>query len=184
MDMSKRALVAFDDRTGVRMAPIEGRDVTEPRSWLARPDVLSGITLLCLALFAWVGASDLPIGTLHQPGAGFLPKHLALLMLVLAALLFVRGCLTRAGSVAGLWSDRASLARVGGMLAALIGYVLVVETAGYLLTTAALFFVMLHWIGRQGWVVTLTVAVLASGGSYLLFARWLMVSLPGGAWAP
>jgi hypothetical protein len=70
------------------------------------------------------------------------------------------------------------------VLAALIGYVLVVETAGYLLTTAALFLVMLHWIGRRGWAVTLTVALLASGGSYLLFARWLMVSLPGGAWAP
>ena len=162
----------------------QGRNVNDSQGCLKRPDVVSGLTLVCLALFAWVGASDLPIGTLHQPGAGFLPKHLALLMAVLAALLFVRGCLTRAGSVAGLWSDRASLARVGGMLAALIGYVLVVESAGYLLTTAVLFFVMLHWIGRQGWVVTLTVAALASGGSYLLFARWLMVSLPGGAWVP
>jgi len=70
------------------------------------------------------------------------------------------------------------------MLAALIGYVLVVETAGYLLTMAALFLVLLRWIGRQGWVVTLTVAVLGAGGSYLLLARWLMVSVPGGAWAP
>jgi putative tricarboxylic transport membrane protein len=145
---------------------------------------LSGLTLVCLALFAWVGAGDLPIGTLHRPGAGFLPKHLAFLLAVLAALLLVRGCRARAGSAAGLWSDRAGLARVGGTMAALIGYVLVVETAGYLLTTAALFLVMLRWIGRQGWVVTLTVALLASGGSYLLFARWLLVSLPGGAWAP
>lgn len=162
----------------------QGPNVNKSQGCLKRPDVVSGLMLVCLALFAWVNASDLPIGTLHQPGAGFLPKHLALLMAALGALLFVRGCRTRAGSVAGLWSDRTSLARVGGMLAALIGYVLVVETAGYLLTTAALFFVLLRWIGRQGWVVTLTVAVLASGGSYFLFARWLMVSLPGGAWAP
>jgi hypothetical protein len=158
--------------------------VNDSQGCLKRPDVASGLALVCLALFAWVGASELPIGTLHQPGAGFLPKHLGLLMAVLGALLFVRGCRTRAGSVVRLWSDRASFTRVGGMLAALIGYVLVVETAGYLLTTAALFFVTLHWIGRQGWAVTLTVAGLGAGGSYLLFARWLMVSLPGGAWAP
>jgi putative tricarboxylic transport membrane protein len=166
------------------MPPFEGREVTEPRSWLYRPDVLSGLTLVCLALVAWVGAGDLPIGTLHQPGAGFLPKHLALLMAVLATFLFVSGCRARAGSAAGLWSDRPGLARVGGTLAALIGYILVVETAGYLLTTTALFLVMLRWIGRRGWAVTLTVALLASGGSYLLFARWLLVNLPGGAWTP
>lgn len=158
--------------------------MNERQSCLKRPDVLSGLTLMGLALFAWVWAGDLPIGTLHQPGAGFLPKHLALVMAVLAALLFVSGCRTRAGSAAGLWSDRAGLARVGGTLAALIGYVLVVETAGYLLTTTALFLVMLRWIGRRGWAVTLTVALLASGGSYLLFARWLLVSLPGGTWVP
>ncbi len=140
--------------------------------------------LACLAAFAWLAASDLPIGTLHQPGAGFLPKHLARVLAVLAALLLVQGCRTRAESVAGLWSDRGGLARVGGMLAALVGYVLVVETAGHLLTTAALFLVALRWIGRQSWLATVTVAVIASGGSYLLFARWLMVSLPGGAWAP
>jgi hypothetical protein len=105
-------------------------------------------------------------------------------MVVLATLLLVRGCLNRAGSVAGLWPDRAGLVRVGGMLASLVAYVLVVEAAGYLLTTAALFFVALRWIGRQSWLVTLTVAALASGGSYILFARWLMVSLPGGAWVP
>jgi len=156
--------------------------VNDWQGCLKRPDVLSGLALVCLALFAWVGAGDLPIGTLHQPGAGFLPKHLAFLMAVLAACLFVKGCRTHAGSAAGLWSDRAGLARVGGMLAALVGYVLVVETAGYLVTTAALFFVMLRWIGRRGWAVTLTLALLASGGSYLLFARWLLVSLPGGAW--
>ncbi len=151
---------------------------------LKRSDALSGLALLGVALFAWFGASDLPAGSLRQPGAGFLPKHLALLMAGLAALLLARGCRTGTGSAAELWSDRAGLARVVGMLAALMGYVLVVETAGYLLTTAALFVVMLRWIGRQGWAVTLTVALLASGGSYLVFARWLLVSLPAGAWTP
>lgn len=154
------------------------------KRWMMRPDALSGLALVCLALFAWLSARDLPIGTLHQPGAGFLPKYLAILMAVLAALLLVQGCRTHAGSVAGLWADRAGLFRVGGMLAALVGYVLIVETAGYLLTTAALFLVALRWIGRRSWLATVAVAVIATGGSYLLFARWLMVSLPGGAWAP
>lgn len=158
--------------------------MTNAKGSLKRPDVLSGLTLLCLAVFAWASAWALPIGTLRQPGAGFFPKHLAVLMALLAVLLIVRGCLTRAPASADLWSDRAGVARVGGMLATLVGYVFVVEAVGYIPTTAALFLVMLRWIGRQGWGVTLTVAVLASGGSYLLFARWLAISLPSGAWTP
>jgi putative tricarboxylic transport membrane protein len=158
--------------------------MTDAKGWFKRPDVLSGLTLLCLAVFAWASAWALPIGTLRQPGAGFFPKHLALLMALLAVLLIVRGCLTRASSSADLWSDRTGVARVGGMLATLVGYVFVVETVGYIPTTAALFLVVLRWIGRQGWGVTLTVAVLASGGSYLVFARWLAINLPSGAWTP
>jgi putative tricarboxylic transport membrane protein len=158
--------------------------VANSRGHLGRPDVVSGLTLLCVALAAWVGAWALPIGTLHQPGAGFFPKQLALLMAVLAILLLIRGFRTDAPPVQRLWSDRAGLARVGLLLAVLVGYVLVVEIAGYLLTTAALFLVVLRWIGRQGWGVTLTVSLLASTGSYLVFARWLMVSLPSGAWTP
>jgi putative tricarboxylic transport membrane protein len=178
-------LVASIRDTRVRGTPTtEGKALVDVGGRLGRPDVLSGLTLLSLAAFAWVSARDLPIGTLSRPGAGFFPKHLALLMAMFAILLFVRGWLRSGGSVSATWSDRAGLARVGGMLAALIGYVLVVETVGYLVTTAVLFVAMLRWIGRQGWVVTLAVAVIASGGSYLLFARWLMVSLPGGVWTP
>ena len=70
------------------------------------------------------------------------------------------------------------------MLASLAGYVLAVEWLGFLIVTVALFVVMLRWVGRQSWTATLVTAVLAAGGSYLLFARWLMVSLPSGAWLP
>ena len=47
-----------------------------------------------------------------------------------------------------------------------------------------LFVILLRWVGRQSWPVTASVAILAAGGSYLLFARWLLVSLPAGLWAP
>jgi hypothetical protein len=52
----------------------QGGGVNEWQSGLKRSDALSGLTLLCLALFAWVGASDLPIGTLHRPGGDFSPS--------------------------------------------------------------------------------------------------------------
>jgi len=149
-----------------------------------RPDVLSAATLFCVALFAWITARDLAFGTLRQPGPGFLPKNLAVLLAAFALLLLLRGLLTDAPSVRDLWPERAGLIRVVLMLAALLGYVAVLETAGFLLVTAGLFVIMLRWVGRQSWITTLVVALGSAVGSYLLFARWLMVSLPGGVWAP
>lgn len=148
-----------------------------------RPDAVSGLALLLVAVFAWVAARPLPFGTLHQPGAGFLPKSLAVLVGALAATLLLRGAVVPATSIRGLWPERRGLLRVAVMLGALLGYVVLLETAGYVLTTAILFVLLLRWVGRQSWPVTAVVTILAAGGSYLLFARWLMVSLPAGLWS-
>lgn len=149
-----------------------------------RPDVWSGIALAGVAVFAWAWARDLPLGSLHQPGPGFFPKGLAALIALLALGILARGILIPAGGVASLWSERSGLGRVATMLAALLGYVLGVERVGYLVVTTGLFVVMLRWVGGRSWVVTLMTAALAAAGSYLLFARWLMVPLPSGSWIP
>jgi putative tricarboxylic transport membrane protein len=70
------------------------------------------------------------------------------------------------------------------MLGTLLGYVWLLEPVGYVLTTLGLFVILLRWVGQRSWTVTWVVAILAAGGSYLLFARWLLVSLPTGLWAP
>jgi len=162
---------------------MDPRDSRQARI-LERPDVWSGIALAGAAVLAWVWARDLPVGSLHQPGPGFFPKGLAALVALLALGILARGLLSPAGAVASLWPERGGLTRVATMLAALLGYVLGVERLGYLIATTALFVIMLRWVGGRSWVVTLATAALATGGSYLLFARWLMVPLPSGSWIP
>lgn len=178
MDMRKPALVLWHPlSTGYSsMAPM--------RKILGRPDVVSAFTLLALAIFARASARGLPWGTLHQPGPGFFPRGLAVLLFALTLLLLVRGLASEAGSIARLWPDRGGRQRVAIMLATLLGYVLVLDMVGYLIATAGMFLILLRWVGRQGWVTTLITAAVAAGGSYVLFARWLMISLPAGLWAP
>jgi putative tricarboxylic transport membrane protein len=151
---------------------------------LGRPDVWSGLVLGGLAIFAWIWARDLPVGSLGQPGPGFFPKGLAALVELLALGILGRGILRPVEGVASLWPDHRGLGRVGTMVAALMGYVLGIDRLGYLVTTMALFVVMLRCVGGRSWIVTLVTAVLAAGGSYLLFAHWLMVPLPSGTWIP
>ena len=155
-----------------------------PLHALGRPDALCGLTLLVTAALAWLCAGDLPFGTLRQPGAGFFPKSLALLIGGLAALLAARGAAAGGPSVRRLWPERAGVVRVAVMQAVLLGYLVVLEPAGYLLATAALFLLLLRWVGRRSWPETAAVTLLATAGSYLLFARWLLVGLPAGLFAP
>jgi hypothetical protein len=154
-----------------------------PGAW-GKPDALSGIVLLLLAAFAWMAARGLAFGSLHQPGPGFFPQSLALLTGALAAVLVVRGAAAEAPSMPAMWPDRVGTTRVAILLAGLVGYVIALEPAGYLLATAGLLLVLLRWVGRRPWPETAGVTLLAAAGSYLLFARWLMVSLPAGLFAP
>jgi hypothetical protein len=157
---------------------------TRWRDLVRKSDALSGLTLLVVAVFAWVAATPLPFGTLPRPGAGFLPKSLSVALGGLALVLWVRGAIARLPDSRDLWPDRAGALRVGVMCAALFAYVLAVDTSGYLLTTAGLFSILLRLVGRRSWPTTLVTALLASVSSYLVFARWLMVNLPTGTWVP
>lgn len=160
-----------------------GRPRRLPNAGL-RSDALSGLFLLLLAAFAWLAAQDLPFGTLHRPGPGFFPKSLACLTGGLAALLAVRAMRGDGQDVRSLWPDRSGAIRVALLLAVVLGYVIALEPGGYLLVTACLFLVLLRWVGRRSWSETVGITLLVAAGSYLLFARWLMVSLPAGLFAP
>ena len=149
-----------------------------------RADAVSGAVFLAVALGAWLAGRDLPVGSLHRPGAGLFPRGLAALLAVLSAVLLVRGLGRPGADLRGLWQDRAGARRLLLMGATLLGYVAIVEVAGYLITTFALFVVMIRWVGARGWPVALATAGLGSAGSYLLFARALKVNLPAGLWLP
>ncbi len=149
-----------------------------------RSDALSAGLLLAAAAVAWLAARDLPTGTLPRPGPGFFPHAIAALLAALTLALLLRA-LTRPGPALGsLWPDRAGAARAVALGAALLGYVALVETAGYLLTTALLFVLMLRGLGRQRWSVALPISGAAAAGSWLLFHRWLLVKLPAGVLLP
>ncbi len=166
------------------MSPDRAPDADPGSPPWARPDVVAGAAFLALAMGAWVAGRGLPFGSARQPGPGFFPLGLTLLLAALAVALLARG-LRRAGpDLRAAWADRAGRHRLLLMSGALLGYVATVETAGYLVTTTGLFVVLVRWVGGRGWVTTLVVSVLAAAASHALFARTLGVSLPAGIWLP
>ncbi len=145
---------------------------------VARADLLSGAALFLVAAGALASGWRLPWGSLTRPGPGFFPRTLALLLAALALALVGRGMLRPGPDLRARWAGAAGRRRVLLMTVALVGYVAVVETAGYLATTAALFVVMVRWVGGRGWLATVLTSAIAAGGSYFLFHRLLNVPLP------
>lgn len=168
-------------------APPPTEPLSRPRGARSRrsaDEVVAGALLLALALGALAAGWRLPVGAIRQPGPGFFPLGLVALLAVLAVALIARGLVRPGVAARDLVPERPALRRVVIMMAALLGYVAIVETTGYVLSTAALLLVLLRGVGGRGWPSTVGVTVLGAVGSWLLFARALRVSLPSGAWLP
>lgn len=150
-------------------------------------DALFGLALLALAVFVWLHAAGFPKvpGTAYGPA--FFPQVLALGLAASAILLIWRGARQAAG---GQFVQLAPWTREPGrwlglllMLSSLVVYALLDEILGFHITGFLITAVFMLYLGVRPWL-----AVLCSLGTvvviWLLFARLLLVPLPGGVLTP
>ena len=65
------------------------------------------------------------------------------------------------------------------VLGALLSYLLLLETVGFVLVTFV-FLLLLFRLGKIGWIKSCAWAVVATSLAYALFRLWLKVQLPRG----
>ena len=141
-----------------------------------RSDQISGLFLLLLALFVGWENRNYPLGSLHEPGPGYLPLALAVFLGLTGLLIAVSG-----GKSARFSSMRWPELTRGVVILAACGFAaLALERIGYRLTMVALLIFFLGVVERKRPVVTAVVAIGFSGLSYFVFATWLRVPLPVG----
>ena len=142
------------------------------------------VAAAALLIFAAVAAVEslrlLPYGALRNPGPAFFPWWTSLTLAGLSVVLLVQTA--RSGAERRTAGGERWI-KVAGLLAALAVYSLVLEPAGYPIATFALVLFMLRVTERTPWLVALTAALLAAGGTYVVFAVWLAVPLPAGPFA-
>jgi putative tricarboxylic transport membrane protein len=138
--------------------------------------VAVGLAVAALALREALG---LPIGAVRHPGEGFFPLWLAVLLVLLSLLLLSHTLRARAAARA---RSESRIGQVIGLVAALAVYTAILEWVGYPIATFFLVLYMVKITHPQRWLLALGISLLAAGGSYLLFAVWLKVPLPPGAW--
>ena len=144
---------------------------------------ISSVLLIVLAIFIVVEARHYPLGTIDNPGPGFLPFLLGLALGGMSIALLLKGWKKSENHplVTSL-PERGGLIKISSIFLMLILFTLFFEITGYIVNVFIFFLVLLKPIGRQKWVWSLTISIGATSISYLLFERWLMLPLPRGIW--
>lgn len=147
----------------------------ESRRSSVRGERIAGIVIVAALtaffLFCIIESWGAGIGSLSQPGSGFWPLIIASVGLVMSvwALLMpsTRFELTATGSLG-------SVVAAGAALAA---FPLAYYYLGLHITSFLLAMVLLKFIGKEGWVLSIITSVLLAGGAYYVFVVLLRVPM-------
>lgn len=140
---------------------------------------VASLVLCGLGIAITIQALRLRFGSWEEPGPGFFPFWSGAILASLSFLVFVKAFLGPP-SEGELWRLRERWGQLALVVGVLLGYALVLEALGFLLSTFVLL-VVLFRLMRAGRLLT---AIGSSGAIsalvYVVFKFWLGVQLPSG----
>ena len=127
-----------------------------------------------LKSYAWWGSGG--------PGPAFLPFWLGVVMALLALMMLVKSL--RETNPGETWLPRGEgLRDMLVVLAVTVAYVALLNVTGMVVGTALYLAILVRYLGKHRWWVTLAVAVGAAAFNWLVFVHWLRVPFPeAGIW--
>jgi hypothetical protein len=123
------------------------------------------------------------VGSLSDPGSGFLPFWVGVLLGVLALAHFLN--ITWAKPQKKIYdSPWVNVKWRNGIyvIIALLLYTFLLPRLGYILDTFLLMLFLFSLLGRQKWWIVILGTLLVIGLTYLVFKIWLLVQFPAGWW--
>lgn len=140
----------------------------------------SGLFWLLVSAYALVESFRLGIGTLQNPGMGFMSFGSSGLLGILSLILFLKPSFSKAEKKVEPIFSGTSWERVLFLLMALLIYVKLMPVAGYLVSTFLLMS-FLFWIVQRGKVWgALLFSFLTTTLTYWVFSKWLNCQFPSG----
>lgn len=129
-----------------------------------------------------ISSLQLSLGTLHQPGPGFLSFGAGAVMSLMALIVHLqsRWTLSTNEKASPFWKDRRQGLKMILTLLSLIVYAIVMEYLGFLLSTMLFLAFLFRAIKPQRWLVVGLGSILGSAASYCVFEIWLNSQLPKG----
>jgi len=148
---------------------------------MKRADRVSGIFWFLFSVFVSIESYRLGLGTLHQPGPGFLSFWTSVAMGIISIGVLARAWTPmEAGERKSPIFGKENLLKIPFVLLSLFLYAFFMEVLGFIPVTLLLFIFLLGMIERKKWRLTIFVSIVVTGISYLLFEVWLKAQLPKG----
>lgn len=141
-----------------------------------RTDHAAGAAFVLLGVFVLALSGDLPSGDLSMPGAGFMPKIIAVVMILLGCTIALRG--RESPRFTSLdWSDLKHAALIVVLTSVAVA---LYTTLGFIITMTALLMSLLVVAERRNPVRAAVFSIVVVVTAFTLFDRFLEAPLPSG----
>ena len=141
-------------------------------------DLVAASLLGCVGLFVIADSRRMPYGGATEPGPGFFPTILGVLLFLVSVGLVLRALRKRSDASTLTVGHRYGLLVLGAVT--ILG--LALEGLGSVTAIALFVFLCLTALSPLRWYIAALAAVTASLLAYAFFARFLGIPLPVGSW--
>ena len=136
------------------------------------------ITLFCVGYLYFVWQMD--VGTLIDPGPGFMPAVVGIMALTSSFLIFLGSLKTKAAAKPPEETSKEGLWRLGVTAGTIVVFIPLFKALGAMASIFILVFLVNKILGAKGWLQPLLLASVCSIVTYLVFVLALNVPLPRG----
>jgi putative tricarboxylic transport membrane protein len=149
---------------------------------MKKADQWSGLFLLIIAGCILWGSISLPYGNIHNPGAGFFPLWLGIILGAMAIALMLKSTRQREKGklLLDILREKVRWEKVFFVLIALVLYAYLMNLLGFLIVTFLLMAFLLRVIEPHPWKTVVGWVLIGAFGSYLVFEIWMKLRLPRG----
>jgi putative tricarboxylic transport membrane protein len=146
-----------------------------------RLDKIGSVVCLVIAGIALWQSMMVPMGNIRQPGPGFLPFWVGVILALLSGVLWFEASFRKpAAEPVRFLSGEGKWPYVIAAGIALLIYTFLLEPLGFIISTFLLLIFLLRVIGKQKWWVGVTGSILVTFFTHLIFKVALKVQLPRG----
>src|SRR6476659_8094975 len=146
---------------------------------LNNSELWGGLIGLALAIFVVRQGLKLKLGTIHEPGSGFVLFDIGILMCLFAASILV-AAVTEGGPTFGSRWENTRWTKPLLVIVCLIAFSFALNPLGFLLSSIPLMLLLLRLIDPGRWTLAIPVAVLVPTGMWWVLKRLLLIQLPSG----
>jgi putative tricarboxylic transport membrane protein len=146
---------------------------------LNNSELWGGLIGLGLGLFVIRSGLKLKLGTINDPGSGYVLFYTGILMCLFAASI-ITAALAEGGPTFGLRWENTRWTKPLLIIACLTAFSFSLDTFGFLLSSIPLMVLLLRVIDPVRWSLTIPIAVLAPLGMWWVLKRLLLIQLPSG----